>query len=257
MPDFSQSKRPEFDEDAADGDAVAAEEFGHRMGDDVGAQLEGAAEIGRGEGIVDHERQAGLVGDLGDGRDVHYLEPGIAERLAVEEARLGPYRRLEGGGVARIDEARDDAEARQGVVEEIVAAAIERGRGDDMPALAHERGDAEMERRLAACRGDGADAAFECRDALLEHGDRRIRDAAVDMAGALEVEERGRLVDILEDEGGGLVDGHGAGARRRIGSLAGMEREGVEFEVLGIDHGRSPSPGNRAFACRKRLDGGC
>ena len=76
------------DEDAADGDAVAAEELGGRMHDDVGAVLERPAQIGRGEGGIEHQRQLVLVRDVGHRLDVEHLEPGIAERLGEHQARL-------------------------------------------------------------------------------------------------------------------------------------------------------------------------
>ena len=52
--------------------------------------------------------------------------------------------------VARIDEGRLDAEARQGEAQHVARAAIERGRGDDVAARAHQGGDGDMQRRLAA-----------------------------------------------------------------------------------------------------------
>ena len=49
--------------------AVAAEELGGAVGDDVGAPLEGPAQVGRGEGVVDHQRDVVRLGDGG-----HLLE---------------------------------------------------------------------------------------------------------------------------------------------------------------------------------------
>ena len=207
------------------------------MDDEIAAELEGPAEVGGGESIVDHERHAGIVRDRGDLAQIHHLEAGVAERLAEDEARRGPDRRLEGGGLARVDEGRGDAEAGERVMKEIVAAAVDRGRGDDVPAQAHEGGDAEMEGGLAARGADRTDPALEGCDALLEHRRRRVRDARVDVADALEVEEACGVVHVLEDIRGRLVDRHGARTRGRIGTLAGMKRQGVELEVLGIDHG--------------------
>jgi len=94
-----------------------------------------------------------------------------------------------------------------------------------------------MEGGLAARGADGPHPALECCDTLLEHRRRRVRDARVDVADALEVEEACGVVHVLEDIRGRLVDRHGARARGRIGTLAGMKRQGVELEVLGIDHG--------------------
>ena len=156
------------DQDAADRDAVAAQPLGRRMQHEVGAVLERPAEAGRGEGVVDQERQAVVVRDRGDLRDVQDLEAGIADRLAEHEAGLGPDRRGEGRRIARVDEGRLDAEARQGELQQVGAAAVERLGRDDVAAGAHQRRDREVQRRLTARGRDRADPA-------LERGDRAPR----------------------------------------------------------------------------------
>jgi hypothetical protein len=50
---------PGIDDHAADGVAVAAEEFCERVHDDVGAVFDGPAQIGRCQRVVDDERHAG------------------------------------------------------------------------------------------------------------------------------------------------------------------------------------------------------
>ena len=74
------------DDHAADGVAVSAHEFGERVHHDVGAVIDGAAQIGRGEGVVDHQGDVVFVGDLGDGFDIEHAAAGIGDRLAVEAA---------------------------------------------------------------------------------------------------------------------------------------------------------------------------
>ena len=49
-------------------------------------------------------------------------------------------------------------------------------------------------------------AAFERSDALLQHCIGRVADARIDVAESLQAEQRGGVVDIVEDEGGRLVD---------------------------------------------------
>ena len=236
------------DQRAADRDAVAAEELGHRVIDDVGAQLDRPAEVRRREGVVDQQRQAVVVRDGGNARDVEHLEAGVAERLAEHEPRLGPDRRAEGARVARVDQRGGDAEARQRVDEQVVAAAVERARRDDMAARPHQRHHRERERRLARRRADRADAALERREPLFEHRRRRVRDARIDVARARQVEQRGRLVGVAEDVGRGLVDRHGARAGRRVGPVAGVDRARVETMELGLDH--DVPPGARGLAAR-------
>jgi len=52
----------------------------------------------------------------------------------------------------------------------------------------------------AAGGADRADAALERGDALLQDGDGRVADARVDEARLLEIEQRGGVVAVLEDE---------------------------------------------------------
>ena len=73
-----------------------------------------------------------------------------------------------------------------------------------------------MQRSLAAGHGNRAYAAFQCRDALLQHCIGGVADAAVDMAGALQVEQAGRMVAGFKDEGGRQMNGHGACTGRRV-----------------------------------------
>ena len=71
-------KGPAVDQRTANRNAVAAQELGDRMHDDVGTMLERLEEVRRGKGVVDHERQPGVMCDVGDGRDVHDFQARIA-----------------------------------------------------------------------------------------------------------------------------------------------------------------------------------
>jgi len=124
----------------------------------------------------------------------------------------------------RRDEGGRDAETLQRVRQQVVRAAIERARGDDVAAGIHQRRDGEMQRRLAGGGGNGADAALERRHALFEDRYGRIGDARIDVSRALHVEERRGVLGIAKDVGSGLVDRHRAAAGRRIGRLAGVQR---------------------------------
>ena len=150
-----------------------------------------------------------IVSDL---RDVEHLQAGIADGLGDDEPRLRRDRRAQASEIARLDESRADAEARQRMRQQIDGAAIERGGRDDVIAGIEQRRDGEMHRRHAACGADRADAVFERRQPLLEHGRRRIGDARIDVAGALEVEQAGGVIGVVEHIRGCLIDRHRAGA---------------------------------------------
>ena len=119
---------------AADRRAVSADELGGRMHHDVGAVLDGPAEIGRGEGVVDDQRQVVLVRDRGDGGDVEHVHARVADGLAVEHAGARRDGAAEIFGIVGIDEGGLDAEAAEADVELRVGAAVERLGGDDLVA---------------------------------------------------------------------------------------------------------------------------
>ena len=74
-------------DDAADGRAVAAHPLGQGVDDDVGAVLDGAQQVGRGEGGVHDERDRWcLLRDLGDGVDVGEVQHRVADRLDEDAA---------------------------------------------------------------------------------------------------------------------------------------------------------------------------
>ncbi len=87
---------------AADRRAVAAEEFGGRVIDEVGAVLERFEQVRRGEGGVDQQRHAVLMRDLRDGGDIEHVEAWIAERFAEQQARVRAQRGAPCGEVAAV-----------------------------------------------------------------------------------------------------------------------------------------------------------
>ena len=172
-------------------------------------------------------------------RHVEHVESRIAERLTKHEPRIWPDGGAERIDIAGIHERRVDAETPQGVMQEVVRAAIERARRDNVRARSHQGRDGEVQRGLAARHGNRADAAFERGDAFLQHGARRVRDARVDVARALHVEQRRCVVAVLEDKTRGLVDRRCARAVKRIRLLARMQAQRIEVEGFGTGHGTS------------------
>ena len=65
-------------------------------------------------------------------------------------------------------------------------------------------------------------AAFERGDAFLQHGAGWIADAGVDVAEGLQAEQRGCVLDIVEHEGGGLINRRCTRAGGRVGLGAGV-----------------------------------
>src|SRR5690606_40480252 len=79
-------------------------------------------------------------------------------------------------------------------------------------------------------------AAFQRGDPGLQHRRRRIGDAGVDVAEGLQAEQTGGVVDIVENEGRGLVDRSRARAGRRIRLGASMDGQSVEAVLVTITH---------------------
>ena len=217
-------------DDPADGRAVAAQEFGGAVDDDVGAPLERPAQIRRGERVVDHQRDRVLASDRRDLVEREDADVGVAQRLAVDDLGVGLDRPLEVGRVRRIDKRDIDADAREGVAELVVRAAVEPAAGHDVVPRAAEGQDGLRLRRVPAARRQCADAAFEAGDALLQHVGRRIHDAGVDIAELFQGEQIGRVLRALELVAGGLIDRHRAAAGGRVGLLAGVKLAGGEAE---------------------------
>ncbi len=161
--------------------------------------------------------------------------PSVSPNSSRVSGRIGSAPGVE---VTRIHERRRDAEPGQRVVEQVVRSAVERARGDDVTPRAHERGDCQVQRRLAACGRDRTDATFECGDPFLENGTGGIGDARVNVSRALHVEQRGGMVAVREHERRRLIDRRRARAGRGIRLGAGVQRQRVETMRFRLGHRR-------------------
>ena len=121
---------------------MAAQELGGGVHHDIGAVLDRAAEIGRGHGVVDHQRNAGFVRDGRDLFDIEDVHARIGDGLAIDRARVRRDGFAEVFRVVRLHEFDVDAQAAEADVELRVGAAVERAGGDDLVALPDQAGDA-------------------------------------------------------------------------------------------------------------------
>ena len=202
---------------AADDGAVPGKELGGGVVDQVGAQIQRLHQVRRCQRRIDQQRHSRLMGNRAHPRNVEHVQARVPDGFAEQQLGGRPHRCAPAVDVARFDERRLDAEPAHGVVQQVLGAAVKRGRRHDVRSRAHQRGDRQVQRRLAAGRGDRADAAFERRHPLFEHRVGRIADARINMARALEVEQRGGMVAGFEYEGGCEVDRHRARAGCRVG----------------------------------------
>lgn len=160
------------DNDTADGGAVAADPLGGRVDNNVGAVLDGLAEVAAGtKGVVDNDGDALLVRGLGDRLKVGDVEARVADRLEVDGLGLVVDRGGNVLGLVAGDELGRDAEAGQDDLELVVGAAVEVGGRDNVVAGVGEGSDRQELRGLTGGSGDGGDTALEGSDTLLEDVD--------------------------------------------------------------------------------------
>src|SRR5574337_2090461 len=109
------------------------------MDDDIGAVLDRPAEVGRGQRVVNDERQTRLMRDRRNARDVHDDPARIGEVL--DEDGLAPWRQrlAEILGLGRIDQMAGPAELLEREAELGERTAIKVARGDELVAWRHER----------------------------------------------------------------------------------------------------------------------
>ena len=232
---------------------MASDELGRRVHHDVRSPIERPAEVRSGEGVVDHERRAVIVGDFRHRLDVEDVPSGISDGLGVEELGVLLEGALPGGEVVGVDEGELDRELPEVVLELVHRAAVEGARGDDVIAGLEESEESSRLRGDTAREGDSSDAAFEIRHSLFERRHRRVHDAGVGVPVLFEIEVgRGRF-RVLEDVARRLEDGNGAGAGVGIRPLARVHLPGVEAKGACVFHCRHC----RLQACFRHLKTSC
>ena len=219
------------DDDAADGVAVAAHELGERMHHDIGAMIERPRDVGRGERVVDDQRNAVLVRDFRDRRDIQNVAARIADGLAIQHPGFGRDRFAEIFRIVGLDEYEVIAKTPHRDVELREGAAIERARGDNLVARRGDR--SSSARNCAACPLDrpsaatpfSSDATRSSSTAVVGFMMRRV-----DVAEFLQTEQTRGVLGIFESERRRLIDRHGAGMRGGIRIVAGVQRARIETE---------------------------
>ena len=230
-----QLKLPGVDHDAADRGAVAAEELRGRVDDDVGAVLDRPQQVGRRHGVVDHERHAGLVRDVGDrrGRRARCRAGCPASRRTAAWCSAGSRRATRRALSGSSTKLTSMPELRERVVEQVVGAAVERGARHEVVARLGDVEDREGLGGLAGGERHGGEPAFERRDALFQHVLGGVHDPRVDVAQLGEPEQRGGVLGVAERVGRGLVDRGGTSAGGRVGRGARVHLLGLEGPGFG------------------------
>ena len=164
-----------LDDDTAEGGSVTAQELGDRVDDDVRAVLDGANQVGGGQGCVHDQGDACLVCDLCEAFQVGNLAGGVRHDFGVDCLGVLGQCRLVVGGVGSGNEGGLNAEAAQGHVQLGDGAAVELRRSNNVVALLTQSREGD---ELGSHTGGGCyrtDTAFEGGDALLQRGDSGVR----------------------------------------------------------------------------------
>ena len=199
---------------------MAADEFRSRVDDDIGTVFERTQLIRRRERAVNDKRDLMLMSDVSDSLDVDEVGIRIADGLNVNDACIlldSLFEDLD--ALRRVDERRLNAVIRERMLKEVVRAAIDGRGGNDVLSLVNESLERIRDSRSTRCHSDSCHAALQSRDALGEYVFRRIRQAAVDIAGILECKTIRGMLSIVEYERRGLVNRYSACIRSRIGLL--------------------------------------
>ena len=202
--------------------------------------LDGPEQIGRGQRIVDDQRHARLLGHGRDGGNVGDDAAGIGDQLHENRFRLRAEDRAKAFRVCGVGEAHSPAELLEGLGELVDRAAIELARGDELVTQLKQGVENERLRCVTRRHGECRCAAFERRHTLLKNSLGRVRDAGIDVAESLEIEQRRGVLGVLEDIGRGLIDRCGARARGGVRLGARMDCERVEGRLPVGRHCKSP-----------------
>ena len=200
---------------AAHGRAVAADEFRQRMHDDIGAVTDGLQQDGRGNRVVHDQRHAVAMGDFGQRFDVGDIAGRIADAFAIDGARI-LVDQLSTSAALSLAAKRTSTPCLRNTCSNRVTSRHRAAAAVTMlvppPRYWRSRnGSPPCPSRRTARR-----AALQRCHALLQHGGRRIAEAAIDVAGDFEVEQRRAVVRAVEFVSNGLVDRNRDGFRRGI-----------------------------------------
>ena len=215
--------------DAAHLNGMPVHIFGCGVHHDVRAEVEGAAEYGRGKGIVDDQRQAVAVRQGGHALDIQHVQRGIGQRFAEDGAGLGTDGLFDFGiGSRLIDEGHFDSHFFERDGKKIEGAAVDAGRADDVIAAAGNIENGQQVRRLPRCGAQGAHAAFELGNLAFHGIDGGIGQTGIEKAFVLQIEQARNGGSGFIGEGRALRYGQDAGFAV-AGRIAAVKTKGLWF----------------------------
>lgn len=219
-------------DDAAQRGAVAADELGSGVDDDVSAMLDGTDQVRGAEGVINDQRQAMLVSDGCDGINIRNITVGVAQSLEVDSLGVGLDRVLDLFQIVSVHEGGGDAELGQSMLQQVVAAAVDGLLSHDVVAGLSQCLDGVGDGSCTGSSSQRSHAAFQSGNALLEHILGGVGQTAIDVAGVGQTKAVSGVLAVAEDIGSGLVDRHSTGIGSGIGLLlANVKLQSLKFIV--------------------------
>ena len=205
-----------------------------------------AAQIGAGRGVIDDQRQANLVGNRRYSVKVGDIAAGVGDGFAKDRPGVFVDGSFEGGQIVGVHEFGGPAELADRVRELLYGAAIKPGRCNDIAAGAHQREKGHDLGGMSGRTAHSTSPAFQRANTVGQRRDSRVRQAGIDVANLLQVEELGCVVSVAKNIRRGLVNRDLTGTRCRIRGGASMDLKGVEAKGRGFGHGSLRCLGRRA-----------
>ena len=159
-----------------------------------------------------------------DGINIRNITVGVAQSLEVDSLGVGLDSVLDLFQIVSVHKGGGDAELGQGVLQQVVAAAVDGLLSYDVVAGLSQCLDGVGDGSCTGSSSQSSHAAFQSGNALLEHILGGVGQTAIDVASG--------VLAVAEDIGSGLVDRHSTGIGSGIGLLlANVKLQGLKFIV--------------------------
>ena len=212
---------------------MAADELGGGVNNDVCAVLQRADQVRGAEGVIHNNRQAVLVGDLCDSVQIGDISVGVAQGFQVDQAGVLLDGILDLFQVVGIHKGSGDAKVGQGMLQQVVAAAVNGLLGNHMAAVLGQGLDGVADSGSTGSNSQASHAAFQGSDALFQHILGGVGQTAVNVAGIGQAKAGSCVGRVVKYVRSGLINGNGAGAGSRIGLfLANMKLKRFKMQFV-------------------------
>ncbi len=150
-------------------------------------------------GVVDHEGDSRIMGDLCYGFKIRDIKFRVPDGLGIDSPGLWGDCLLECLGFGRVHEDDMSPEFGERIMEQLIGPAVQVVCGNDLVAYLGDIQERIGDCCLARCCCNRTVAAFDCRNAFLEHVRGRVHEPGIDIAQLAEAEQVRCVLGTLED----------------------------------------------------------